>query len=130
MPKRSQLFLLPLQEQKPPRFWVVGIWVLLSLYLPFGWLVIFEGPWDQRRLSWIQSWPVLPGLLAQCLAPVASAPPRVSYSIMGVLTLLIFALLFKLGRKGKIALVLAVLLGTAYASLNSWMAFDAYPTAF
>jgi hypothetical protein len=130
MRRKSQLFLLPLQEQNAPRAWMVSAWVLVSLYLPFGWLVLFEGPWDQRRLSWIKSWPLLPGLVMQSLEPVASAPPQVSYSLMGAVTLAAFVLLFRLGRKGVTALILAFLLGAGFASFNSWLAFQAYPTAF
>ena len=130
MRRKSQLFLLPLQEQNAPKAWVVGVWVAASLYVPFVWLVLFGGPWDQRRLSWIKSWPLLPGLVMQCLEPVASAPPQVSYSLMGAVTLAVLVLLYRLGRKGTVALILACLLGASFASINSWLAFQAYPTAF
>ncbi len=130
MGKRSQLFLLPLQQQNRPRAWVTLLCLLASLYAPFGWLVLFEGPWDQRRLSWIQSWPLLPGLVVQSLEPVAQASPEVSYSLMGGVTLAAFIFLYQLGRKGAAALLFACLLGAAFASLNSWLAFQAYPNAF
>ncbi len=130
MGKRSQLFLLPLQQQSRPRAWVTGLCLLVSLYAPFGWLVIFEGPWDQRRWSWIQSWPLLPGLVLQSLQPVAGASPEISYSLMGGLTFGIFLLLFRIGRASVWSLLSACLIGAGFASLNSWLAFQAYPTAY
>jgi hypothetical protein len=130
MAKRSQLFLLPLREQKPPGIWAVVFFVWMSLYLPFVWLVVFEGPWDQRRWSWIQSWPLLPGLVVQSLEPVASTTPQVSYALMGAVSFAAFVVLFRLGRKSRPFLLLAFLLGAAYASYNSWLAFQAYPHAF
>lgn len=130
MPKRSQLFLLPLTEQSPPSLLKVVTVLLLCLYAPFSWLVIFEGPWDERRFSWIKSWPTLPGLLVQSLDVVAKASPQTGYGLMAVFTILVFLLLCRIARTNNLGLLAASVLGLAFSAWNSWMAFKAYATSF
>ena len=130
MPKHSQLFLLPLAEQKPPRLLKVVTIVLLCLYAPFSWLLIFDGPWDERRLSWIKSWPTLPGLLVQSLDVVANSSARAGYGLMAGFTLLVFLVLCRIGRTNNFGLLLSGILGLGFSSWNSWLAFKAYATAF
>jgi hypothetical protein len=130
MPKNSQLFLLPLAEQKPPGLLKVMTTVLLSLYAPFSWLLIFDGPWDERRFSWIKSWPTLPGLLVQSLDVVAHASARVGYGLMAAFTLLVFLVLCRIGKTNNFGLILSGILGLAFSSWNSWLAYKAYATSF
>ena len=130
MPKRSQLFLLPLTEKRPPSLLKVVTLLLFSLYAPFSWLIIFEGPWDARRFSWIKSWPTLPGLLVQSLDVVAKASPQTGYGLMAGFTALIFLVLCKIARTNNLGLVTAAVLGLAFSAWNSWMAFKAYATSF
>jgi hypothetical protein len=104
--------------------------VLLCLYAPFSWLLIFDGPWDERRFSWIKSWPTLPGLLVQSLDVVAHASARTGYALMAGFTLLVFLVLCRIGKTNNFGLILSGILGLAFSSWNSLLAYKAYATAF
>ncbi len=126
MPKRSQLFLLPLTEsQRPGRFWVFLL-LLLPLYLPFSWILLRPGPFDQKRMLWLKSWPALPGFVVQSLEVFDGKPVWASYAAMGALTVLALSLLFQMGRTSRSGLFLAVVLAAAFSSWNAWLAFQAY----
>lgn len=126
MPKRSQLFLLPLSEsQRPGRFWVLVI-LLLSLYLPFSWIVLQPGPWDEKRMIWLKSWPALPGFIVQSLEVFDGKPVWASYTAMGALSFLALVLLFKLGRTSRSGLFVAFVLAAAFSGWNAWLAFQSY----
>jgi hypothetical protein len=126
MPKRSQLFLLPLSEsQRPGRLWVL-LTVLLSLYLPFSWIPLQPGPWDEKRMLWLKSWPALPGFIVQSLEVFDGKPVWASYAAMGTLTFLALLLLFKLGRTSRSGLFMAFVLAAAFSGWNAWLAFQSY----
>jgi hypothetical protein len=126
MPKRSQLFLLPLTEsQRPRRLWVLLL-LLLPLYLPFSWILLKPGPWDEKRMLWVKSWPALPGFVVQSLEAFDGKPIWASYAAMGVLTLLELVLLFQLGRTSRSSLFVAFALAAAFSSWNAWLAFQSY----
>ena len=126
MPKRSQLFVLPLAEATRPGFLPVFSVVFLAVYLPFSWILFRAGPWDPKRLLWLKSWPALPGFLVQSLDIFEGKPVWSSYAAMGLVTFLVFILLFRLGRASRPALVLAFLLGACFSGWNAWLAFQAY----
>ncbi len=126
MPKRSQLFVLPLTEAARPGFLSVSAVVLLSMYLPFCWIPLRPGPWDEKRMLWLKSWPALPGFLVQSLAIFEGKPVWTSYAAMGALSLLLFILLVRTGRSSRPALGLAFVLGAAFSGWNAWLAFQAY----
>jgi hypothetical protein len=126
MPKRSQLFLLPLTEsQRPGRFWVLLL-LLLPLYLPFSWILFRPGPWDEKRVIWLKSWPALPGFVVQSLEVFDGKPVWASYAAMGALTVSALVLLFNLGRTSRPALFVACLLAGAFSGWNAWLAFQSY----
>jgi hypothetical protein len=126
MPKRSQLFLLPLTEaQRPGRLWVLLV-LLLPLYLPFSWILFRPGPWDEKRVIWLKSWPALPGFVVQSLEIFDGKPIWASYVAMGVLTFSALVLLFNLGRTSRSGLFVACLLAAAFSGWNAWLAFQSY----
>jgi hypothetical protein len=126
MPKRSQLFLLPLTEsQRPGRLWVLLL-LLLPLYLPFSWILLRPGPFDEKRMLWLKSWPALPGFVVQSLEVFDGKPVWASYAAMGALTFLVLALLFQLGRTSRSCLFMAVVLAGAFSGWNAWLAFQSY----
>ena len=104
--------------------------VLVCLYSPFSWLLIFDGPWDERRFSWIKSWPALPGLLVQSLDVVAHASAKTGYGLMSGFTLVIFLVLCRIAKTSNAGLILAAIIGIAFSTWNSWLAFKAYATSF
>ena len=126
MSKRSQLFLLPLSEGQPPGGASVFGLRLFSLYSPFAWILLREGPWDDRRWLLLKSWLTLPGFLVRSLVFLEGQPEWLSYSIMGVVTFLVFITLWHLGRSSYFGLLLAFLVAALFSSWNSWMAFQAY----
>ena len=126
MSKRSQLFLLPLSEGQPPGGASVFGLILFSLYSPFAWILLREGPWDDRRWLLLKSWLTLPGFLVRSLVFLEWQPEWLSYSIMGVVTFLVFITLWHLGRSSYFGLLLAFLVAALFSSWNSWMAFQAY----
>jgi hypothetical protein len=126
MAKRSQLFMLPISETKPPSPLVVSLLILLPLYAPFAWIVTRPGAWDEKRWLWIKSWPALPGFVVQSLDIFEGRPVWVNYASMGLLALLILVVFYRLGRISKSWLVLSFLLAAGYSSYNSWLAFQAY----
>jgi hypothetical protein len=126
MPKRSQLFLLPLTEsQRPGRLWVLFV-LLLPLYLPFGWILLRPGPWDEKRALWLKSWPALPGFVVQSLEVFDGKPIWASYAAMGAVTVLTLGILFKLGRSSRSGLFLAFFIAAAFSCWNAWLAFQSY----
>jgi hypothetical protein len=126
MPKRSQLFLLPLTEsQRPGRLWVLLL-LLVPLYLPFSWILLRSGPWDEKRIIWLKSWPALPGFVVQSLDVLDGKPVWASYVAMGCMTFLALVLLFNLGRTSRSALFVACILAGAFSGWNAWLAFHAY----
>ncbi len=126
MSKRSQLFLLPLSEGQPPGSALVLGLLLVPLYSPFAWILLREGPWDERRWLLLKSWPTLPGFLVRSLVFLEGKPEWVSYSIMGMITVLVFIALWQLGRSSYFGLVVAFFGAALFSSWNAWMAFQAY----
>ena len=126
MSNRSQFFLLPLSETRPPSGASVLIALLVSLYSPFAWIFIEAGPWDQKRWSLLKSLPALPGLFVRSIGILSESPAPVSYVAMGTATLALFLLFFRLGRQSRTALVLAFLGLIATSGWNSWLAFQSF----
>jgi hypothetical protein len=126
MSKRSQLFLLPLSEGQPPGGASVFGLILFSLYSPFAWILLREGPWDDRRWLLLKSCLTLPGFLVRSLVFLEGQPEWLSYSIMGIVTFLVFITLWHLGRSSYFGLLIAFLIAALFSSWNSWMAFQAY----
>jgi hypothetical protein len=75
---------------------VVGL-ALLLIYAPYGWLLVINCPWYSERWHFVKMWPVLPGVVANCIAmpliPHSWRPwnPILFYGIAFILTALIFA---------------------------------------
>jgi hypothetical protein len=126
MPKRSQLFLLPLTESQRPGRLLVFLLLLLPLYLPFSWILLRDGPFDEKRMLWLKSWPALPGFVVQSLEIFDGKPVWASYTAMGALTFLALVLLFQMGRASRSGLFAAVVLAAAFSGWNAWLAFQAY----
>lgn len=126
MSKRSQFFILPLSELRPPGTPAVLITLLFSLYSPFFWILLEKGPWDPKRIFWLKSLPALPGLCIQTLGILDSFPPLASYCAMGVATILILFLGWKIGRQTRLSLLVAFLLVLGFSSWNSWLAYQSF----
>ncbi len=126
MAKRSQLFMLPISETKPPSPVVVVVLTLLPLYAPFAWILARPGAWDEKRWLWIKSWPALPGFVVQSLDIFEGRPIWVNYASMGLLTLVMLVVFYQLGRISRSWLILSFLLAAGYSGYNSWLAFQAY----
>ena len=126
MSKRSQLFLLPLSEAQPPKGSVVFAALLVALYAPFGWIVVFQGPWDAHRLLWLKSWPTLPGFIVRSLVFLEGQPEWLNYTLMGLLSALVFFSLWQIGRRSYLAMAFAFLLGALFSSWNAWLAYQAF----
>ena len=126
MPKRSQLFLLPLTESQRPGRLLVFVVLLLPLYLPFSWILLRSGPFDEKRILWLKSWPALPGFVIQSLEIFDGKPVWASYTAMGALTFLALVLLFQMGRSSRSGLFAAFVLAAAFSGWNAWLAFQSY----
>ncbi len=126
MSKRSQLFLLPLSEAQPPKGFLVFAVLLVSLYAPFGWIVLFQGPWDEHRILWLKSLPTLPGFIVRSLVFLEGQPEWLNYSLMGLVAILLLVALWQIGRRSYMALVFAFLVGAVFSSWNAWMAYQAF----
>jgi hypothetical protein len=126
MSKRSQLFLLPLSEAQPPKGILVFIILLVALYAPFGWIVLFQGPWDEHRVLWLKSVPTLPGFIVRSLVFLEGQPEWLNYSLMGLVTVLVLSALWQMGRRSYLAMVFAFVVGAAFSSWNAWMAYQAF----
>ena len=126
MAKRSQLFMLPLTEAKPPSVLTVLTVVLLGLYSPFAWIAILPGPWDAKRFLWLKSWPALPGFIVQSLDLFEAKPLWLSYGSMGLVTLLAFGVFFKIGRANRSWLAVSFVLAAAFSGWNSWLAYQVF----
>ena len=126
MAKRSQLFMLPLSETKPPNRLTVLLCTLLALYGPFGWILWLPGPWDAKRLLWLKSWPALPGFLVQSLDVFEGRPVWFSYACMGFFTALALFGFFRMGRQSRNWLAGAVFLAAALSGYSSWLALQSF----
>ncbi|MEY2597882.1 MAG: hypothetical protein RLZZ142_141 [Verrucomicrobiota bacterium] len=126
MSKRSQFFMLPLSQPRPPGALRVLLLLLLALYTPFGWIGLESGPWDPKRWALLKTLPTLPGLFIQSIAPLSTQDPVVSLCLMGTATFLLLCLLYKIGRQSTTALCLAFLAALAASSWNSWLAFQSF----
>ena len=126
MAKRSQLFMLPLSETKPPNRLTVLLCTLLALYGPFGWILWLPGPWDATRLLWLKSWPALPGFLVQSLDVFEGRPVWFSYACMGFVTALALIGFFRMGRQSRTWLAGAVFLAAVLSGYSSWLALQSF----
>jgi hypothetical protein len=126
MAKRSQLFMLPLSENRPPSRGAVLLLTLLALYGPFGWILWRPGPWDAKRLLWLKSWPALPGFLVQSLDIFEGRPVWFSYACMGVVTVVALFGFFRLGRSSRLWLATSVLLAATLSGYSSWLAAQSF----
>jgi hypothetical protein len=126
MAKRSQLFMLPLSETQPPGRLSVLLLTLVALYAPFGWIALRPGPWDDKRLLWLKSWPALPGFLVQSLDVFEGRPVWVSYACMALVTLAALIAFFRLGRLSRTSLALAFVLAAAFSGYSSWLALQSF----
>ena len=126
MAKRSQLFMLPLSDAKPPGRLSVLFLTVVALYAPFSWIVFRSGPWDDKRLLWLKSWPALPGFLVQSLDVFEGRPVWVSYACMGMVTFLALTLFFRLGRISRPWLATTCVLAAAFSSYSSWLALQSF----
>jgi hypothetical protein len=51
-----------------PYSWARSYLVTIAcVYLPYGWLVVQDYPWDDYRWEWVKMWPILPGLFPAIL---------------------------------------------------------------
>ncbi len=126
MSKRSQFFLLPLSEPRPPSVLGVLLVLLPALYAPFLWIPLQEGAWDPKRWFWLKSLPALPGLFVQSIAVFADATPTVSYSAMGAATFLLLVFAYLIGRQSRGALIFAFLCVLGTSGWNSWLAYQSF----
>lgn len=126
MAKRSQLFMLPLSENKPPSRLAVLLLLLLPLYVPFAWILTRPGPWDEKRWVWIKSLPALPGFIVQSLDIFEGRSIWVSYASMALVALFVLIALFRIGRTSRAGLFLAIALAACYSGYNSWLAFQSF----
>jgi hypothetical protein len=126
MAKRSQLFMLPLSETKPPGRLPVLLLMVVALYAPFCWIALRPGPWDEKRMLWLKSWAALPGFLVQSLDVFGGRPVWVSYACMGLVTVLAVIVFFRLGRLSRPWLLTAFVLATAFSSYSSWLALQSF----
>jgi hypothetical protein len=126
MARRSQLFMLPLSEAKPPGRLTVLLLTLLALYAPFGWILWLPGPWNEKRLLWLKSWAALPGFLVQSLDVFEGRPIWVSYASMALLTLLALIVCFRVGRISRMWLCVSFVLAAAFSGYSSWLALQSF----
>jgi hypothetical protein len=102
------------------RGWAVPYFVTLGcLYLPFGW-VVWEWPWDGYRRTWIQMWPVLPGLIGGMFV---HPDDTLVLSVSGALSLALVALFTAVGRLGRRSLIVANAIALLGACLESQAAY-------
>jgi hypothetical protein len=123
MAKRSQFFITPLSEEQPPRTGTVVLLNLISLYLPFAWILFREMPSDSQRWNLLKALPTLPGAFLRNIPGLESLPPGVTYSLMGIATLVAFIILVLLGRHSRGWLILSALATLGFASWNSWLIY-------
>jgi len=126
MAKRSQLFMLPLSESKPPSWSTVLLVLLLPFYAPFAWILTLPGAWDAKRWLWVKSWPALPGFIVQSLDVFEGRPVWTSYASMAGLALVMLLVFCRLGRTSKGWLFMSFILTAAYSGYNAWLAFQSY----
>ncbi len=126
MAKRSQLFMLPLSESRPPSRLSALLLILIAFYSPFAWIVLRVGPWDAKRLLWLKSWPALPGFIVRSLDVFDGRPVWTSYAAMGTLAFIVLVALLRIARISWPWLVVAMLLAAGFSSWNSWFAFQSW----
>jgi hypothetical protein len=94
------------------------------LWLPFSWLVLMSGGWDEYRLSWLRMWPILPGLVPGAL--FFHPNDAIEFSVMGATTLMIVSSLIWLGCRGRISLLAAVTIALMISMPTSHIAYAMY----
>ena len=105
------------------RDWPVPYFVTLAcLYLPFSWVVL-EWPWDGYQWSWIQLWPVLPGLIVGIFFHTFDTAMAF---VSGTVSLLLVVIFTALGSLGRVPLVVSNLLALIGAGLESRIAYELF----
>jgi hypothetical protein len=102
----------------------VTVAVGACLWLPFSWLVLMSGGWDEYRLSWLRMWPILPGLVPGAL--FFHPNDAIEFSVMGATTLMIVSSLIWLGCRGRISLLAAVTIALMISMPTSHIAYAMY----
>jgi hypothetical protein len=98
---------------------------LACLYLPYGWILFIDYPWNGYRLLWLKLWVALPGLIPCGLVRVFSTGGEaVGIPVMGMSTaVLVAALLFPFRRpRPRSAVLLTSVVVLILSCLNSWLA--------
>ncbi|MFO0954472.1 MAG: hypothetical protein U0835_25595 [Isosphaeraceae bacterium] len=96
----------------------------LSLYLPFFWVVPIHEPWDDYRLTWLNFWPALPGILAAAFVPGPFQEAR--FAAGAVMAMVLLASLTWLGTKGRVGLLAATVLALLASVPQSWIAYQLF----
>ena len=107
------------------RSWARSYLVTIAcLYLPFGWLVVQDYPWDSYRWYWIKMWPILPGLCPAilCLSRYRSAMEFA----LPIFTALLIALFAWLGSFGRWALAGSSTIVLILSIFMSWASYQVF----
>jgi hypothetical protein len=101
--------------------------VLLAVYAPC--LIGFFSPCSHCRLAWVRIWPVIPGGVAwwavRELSDLPSLSELATSGISAVLTLILISIATAVAARGRIALIITVILLSAVSSFATFMAYIA-----
>ncbi len=112
------------QESGWKRRAMTVVHVALCLYLPFGWLVVSDYPWNSYHLFWLWLLPVLPGFVpgAMLFHPHDAA----EFTAMGVFTVMLLAGLSWLSLQGRQAMLVATCVALAVSVPSAAIAYAAF----
>jgi hypothetical protein len=105
---------------------VVGpaLMVGACLWLPFSWLVLMGGGWDDYRLGWLKMWPFLPGFLPGAL--LFHPNDVLEFSTMAASTLVVMIGLTWLACRSRLMLVVAAAVALLISIPSALLAYTVY----
>ncbi len=97
---------------------------IACLYLPYGWLIVQDYPWNSYHWYWIRLWPVLPGLLGGLLIhPIEETAERMVMAAITVVMIAGFSSLGSLSRSARIGMSAVAFVGSCVLSYVAYSVF-------
>ena len=98
----------------PPAFVRASLFALI-LFAPYSWLLVIDNTDESYRRTWLELWPVLPGLPAMVFGRMAGIQSELGERcVAGGMTVVLYALLLVLSGRGRWWFVTLLCLAVAY----------------
>ncbi|MBL9118506.1 MAG: hypothetical protein JNL80_01160 [Phycisphaerae bacterium] len=98
----------------PPAFVRASLFALI-LFAPYSWLLVIDNTDESYRRTWLELWPVLPGLPAMVVGRMAGVQSELGERcVAGGMTVILYALLLVLSGRGRWWFVTLLCLVVAY----------------